>query len=533
MHSETTSQQHSTALRSTSVPSEGPQAETALLPPVSVQPATAVGALPLPSVFLLVDFPNGGETFNARDMVTVRWSTSVQDGTPVTSHAVRLFVDGNLVTEVTDLPGTTQSYQLTLPDINTTRAVVSVSAINGIRVLAGDRSDNVFTIQGASTGPVITGIDPPAIRAGATTRVTVNGMHLPANTGDYAVVNGAGQRFTGITLLPLSISATATVFDVMVASSISPGPYRFVAGTASAPFDILASQAPDITSLEPGQIPPGATTLVVVRGVNLPISPFPYLVVNSAGQQINGYGIELDGGNQTSSAVRLRITIAASVTPGQYGLRVMTSSGSDTAPLEITGIVMPPDITAVAPSQILAGQTTQVIVDGLNLPPTANGYSVLKSDGQAAQGVSVQLTSPGARSAILQITVSASTPSGPYQLRTQNAAGFDTFPLQILPNMAPDITALQPSQVVAGSTTRVTVSGSNLPLATSGYTVVDNAGQGVAGVGLFLVPGGQTTRLRSTSLSQPSSRWGSTGCERRTWPGLIPHRSTLLPASPK
>ena len=331
MHSETTSQQHSTALRSTSVPSEGPQAETALLPPVSVQPATAVGALPLPSVFLLVDFPNGGETFNARDMVTVRWSTSVQDGTPVTSHAVRLFVDGNLVTEVTDLPGTTQSYQLTLPDINTTRAVVSVSAINGIRVLAGDRSDNVFTIQGASTGPVITGIDPPAIRAGATTRVTVNGMHLPANTGDYAVVNGAGQRFTGITLLPLSISATATVFDVMVASSISPGPYRFVAGTASAPFDILASQAPDITSLEPGQIPPGATTLVVVRGVNLPISPFPYLVVNSAGQQINGYGIELDGGNQTSSAVRLRITIAASVTPGQYGLRVMTLAPGTTS----------------------------------------------------------------------------------------------------------------------------------------------------------------------------------------------------------
>ena len=177
MHSETTSQQHSTALRSTSVPSEGPQAETALLPPVSVQPATAVGALPLPSVFLLVDFPNGGETFNARDMVTVRWSTSVQDGTPVASHAVRLFVDGNLVTEVTDLPGTTQSYQLTLPDINTTRAVVSVSAINGIRVLAGDRSDNVFTIQGASTGPVIMGIDPPAIRAGATTRVTVRSVN--------------------------------------------------------------------------------------------------------------------------------------------------------------------------------------------------------------------------------------------------------------------------------------------------------------------------------------------------------------------
>ena len=39
------------------------------------------------------------------------------------------------------------------------------------------------------------------------------------------------------------------------------------------------------------------------------------------------------------------------------------------------------------------------------------------------------------------------------------------------------------------------MSGSNLPLATSGYTVVDNAGQGVAGVGLSLVPGSQTNQV--------------------------------------
>ena len=76
-------------------------------------------------------------------------------------------------------------------------------------------------------------------------------------------------------------------------------------------------------------------------------------------------------------------------------------------------------------------------MDGVNLPPTATGYTVLKSDGQAAQGVSVQLSSPGARSAILQVAVSASTPSGAYQLRAQNAAGFDTFPLQILPEHGP------------------------------------------------------------------------------------------------
>ncbi len=324
------------------------------------------------------------------------------DGTPITSHQVKLFADGNLVKDDRDLPGTAQSYPLTLPTMATTRAVVSVAALNGIRVVASDRSDNVFTIGEGASGPVI-------------------------------------------------------------------------------------------TSLEPGQIAAGATTPVTVHGSNLPVSPLAYLVVNSVGQQINGYGVELDSGNSNSSMVRLQITIAPSVTPGQYGLRVMTAAGSDTAPLEITGTVMQPDITAVSPSQILAGQTTQVIVDGMNLPLTANGYSVLKSDGQPTQGVSVQVISPGGRSAILQLGVAASTPSGSYQLLAQNAAGFDTEPLQILPNSAPDITALQPSQIAAGRTTRVSVSGANLPLTTGGYSVVDNAGQGVVGVGLSLLPGGQSS----------------------------------------
>ena len=140
------------------------------------------------------------------------------DGTPITSHQVRLFADGNLVKEVTDLSGTAQSYQLTLPNINTTRAVVSVAALNGLRVVAGDRSDSVFTVGGGPSGEVITAIDPPAIRAGATTRVTVNSMTLPANAGDYAVVNSAGQLVMGITLQILSRTTTAAVFDIMVAA---------------------------------------------------------------------------------------------------------------------------------------------------------------------------------------------------------------------------------------------------------------------------------------------------------------------------
>jgi hypothetical protein len=176
---------------------------------------------------------------------------------------------------------------------------------------------------------------------------------------------------------------------------------------------------------------------------------------------------------------------------------------------------MPPDITAVAPSQLLAGQTTQVIVDGVNLPPTANGYAVLRSDGQVAQGVSVQLTSPGARSAILQITVSVSTPSGPYQLRAQNMVGFDTAPLDILAGISkvelsasPSAQSISPGQSASYTinltrtnfTGAVALAVSGLP---SGATAMfsPNPAPGTSSILTIITPATTTTGTRTLTIS--------------------------------
>ena len=90
MHSEMTSPQHTTVMGVALEPSTTLQADPAALPRVSPQNPTGVGEITLPSVFLIVDFQNGGETFNVGDTVTVRWSTTVMDGTPITSHQVAI-----------------------------------------------------------------------------------------------------------------------------------------------------------------------------------------------------------------------------------------------------------------------------------------------------------------------------------------------------------------------------------------------------------------------------------------------------------
>ena len=70
MHYEMTSQPHTTVMGVALEPSATPQADPASLPRVSPQAPTGVGGITLPSVFLIVDFPNGGETFNVGDAVT-------------------------------------------------------------------------------------------------------------------------------------------------------------------------------------------------------------------------------------------------------------------------------------------------------------------------------------------------------------------------------------------------------------------------------------------------------------------------------
>ena len=53
-------------------------------------------------------------------------------------------------------------------------------SVNGIRVVASDRSDNVFTIGGGSSGSVITALGPGQIPVGVTTPVTVSGSDCPS-----------------------------------------------------------------------------------------------------------------------------------------------------------------------------------------------------------------------------------------------------------------------------------------------------------------------------------------------------------------
>ena len=92
--------------------------------------------------------PNGGETLQAGQTVTISWTSS--DDVGLTSHDVRYSVDGGatFLPIVTGIPGTRRNALWTVPDTPGDRALVSVIARDTAGQTAEDRSDGFFRIAG-------------------------------------------------------------------------------------------------------------------------------------------------------------------------------------------------------------------------------------------------------------------------------------------------------------------------------------------------------------------------------------------------
>lgn len=260
----------------------------------------------------------------------------------------------------------------------------------------------------------------------------------------------------------------------------------------------IGTGALTISSLTPAQISVGATTSVVVSGANLPLTTSGYSVVNSIGQAIAGVQILSVSGSQSSATLQVQVS---STTPaGTYSLKASNASGQATASLQIvTATAL--TITSVTPSTIVAGATTRVTAIGTGLPLTASSYAIVNSLGQVVAGVTIQFILGNASSVTLDITVPANTPQGSYRLRAQTSTATASIALQIGTAVAPSITSIQPTQIAIGKATSVTVNGSNLPQAASGYTVQNGAKQLVAGVTISGLAGANSANLIITVAS--------------------------------
>jgi hypothetical protein len=123
-----------------------------------------------------VTIPNGGESFNAGQMVGISWTAA---NGAYTKFKVSYSSDnGNAYSMLTDtVPGTSTSYTWTVPSTSTTQGLIKVEGIDAAgTVLASDVSNAVFTIVGTTVAP------PPVSAPGETlvapaTDSTVSGLY--------------------------------------------------------------------------------------------------------------------------------------------------------------------------------------------------------------------------------------------------------------------------------------------------------------------------------------------------------------------
>ena len=251
---------------------------------------------------------------------------------------------------------------------------------------------------------------------------------------------------------------------------------------------------PIITSVQPSSIPAGSTSNVVVTGANLPINPAAYSVNAPGVQVVNTFG--------TSNSSTLSISVPATTPSGVYQLRVQSGGSSAMVPLAITPAVnLSIRIDSVQPSRIPAGSTSTVQVSGANLPPSAANYSVVGANGLAIAGVQVVSAFGSATQVTLQIAVAANAPLGTAFLRASVPGSAAQFPLEIFQGFGIVIFSVQPNQLSAGATTRVTITGSNLPVMASSYTVQGPTGSiGASIVLVFATIDGTTGNATSVTL---------------------------------
>ncbi len=101
-----------------------------------------------PTYDLTVTAPDGGETFTAGESTNITWTSSASNGSMSFANINLMYtVDGSTVQE-TIATGTTNNgvYAWTVPDIDTSTAIIQVVGTDLVDALATDASDEYFTI---------------------------------------------------------------------------------------------------------------------------------------------------------------------------------------------------------------------------------------------------------------------------------------------------------------------------------------------------------------------------------------------------
>lgn len=360
----------------------------------------------------------------------------------------------------------------------------------------------VLTLYVQRPAPVVTEVAPAAGEAGTTVPITITGTGL---TGAALVITGAGVAI-GDTATPDDTTLTATLtIDPGAPTSATEARLLIVtteSGQTTIEFFVVPPTLPSVTVVLPGAGEPNTTVPVTLRGLNL------------SGGAVSGGAPDLTLQNPVVVDDQT-ITLDVQVAPGaavdmDHTLAVTTGSGVANFTFRViqTG---KPFFNAARPPFGNRGAIVTVRIDGVNLgtvlPATGiqlSGPKITESNILALGAGTAQATldiDPQANVGYRDVTVT--TTSGSF---TRSAA----FRVNV-PGQVPSITDVSPPLVEPGTTTAVTVTGSNFdggsalvtgPGVTVTNVVVDGSGT-VMTFDLTLAPDAPA-EIRSVIVVTPS-----------------------------
>ncbi len=302
--------------------------------------------------------------------------------------------------------------------------------------------------------PTLTAVQPAAGDVGATVPLMLTGTYL---SGAALVITGTGIAVSNVTT-PDDSTLTATLaIDAAVSPSSEPRLLIVTteSGQTTTEFFVVAPGVPTVTGIEPGAAQPNSTVAVTLHGLH-----FTGLV-----------GVTTPPGDLTLQNVTLVddqiITLTVVVAPGavtntDHTLTVTTGAGSAPATFRVIPVAAP-FIGAVRPPFGNRGSTFTLFLQGVNLSLVVPGSGVTVSGDPKVQISNAAAVDDRIVRATTSILSTAAAGFRDVTVQLTNAKTFTKssgFRVNV-PGQVPSITDVSPNVIPPGSTTSLTVTGSN------------------------------------------------------------------------
>ncbi len=323
---------------------------------------------------------------------------------------------------------------------------VPTGAYNVVLTTGGE----VATILGGftvSTGSAqLSAVSPPTAPQGSTNlNVNLTGLFTHWVQGTSIATFGSGITVNSLTVNTLTTAtANITISNTATIGSYSPTVTTGAeVATLTGGFSVTAG-VPALTTVLPGTIQAGTTGNIVINGAFTNFQQAFTTVSFGSGITVNF--ITVSGFTQLTA----NITAASNAAVGGRTIQVSTNSQD----VQISGAFNvtagTPVITQINPNFGNPGQTLNVTLTGLYTDWIQGTTTVSFGSGMTVNTVTVSLTN----SLVANITIGASTPTGPYDVTTTTGGEVETVPggftVQPVTIPAPTLVSFSPGANAGG-----------------------------------------------------------------------------------